>query len=47
MTDAAASRQLHDSESKTEDTLRVASRPATGSTTAAGESSRSPARSGS
>jgi len=47
MTDAAASRQLRDSESETEDTVRVASRPATRSTTAAGESSRGPARSGS
>jgi len=47
MADTAASRQLRDSESETEDTVRVASRPATRSTTAAGESSRRPARSGS
>jgi len=47
MTNAAASRQLRDSESETKDTVRVASCPATSSTTAAGESSRHPARSGS
>ena len=47
MTDTAASRQLGDSESETEDTVGVASRPATRSTTAAGESSRGPACSGS
>jgi len=47
MIDTAASRQLHDSESETDDTVRVASHPATRSTTAAGESSRRPARSGS
>jgi len=47
MTDTAASRQLRDSESETENPVRVASRPATRSTTAAGESSCRPARSGS
>ena len=47
MTDAAARRQLRDSESETEDTVRVASCPAMRSTTAAGESPRRPARSGS
>jgi len=46
MADTGASRQLRDSESETEDTVRVASRAATGSTTAAGKSSRRPARSG-
>ena len=47
MADTAASRQLRDSESETEDTVRVASRAATRSTTAAAKSSRRPARSGS
>jgi len=46
MTDAAASRQLRNSESETEDTVRVSSHPATRFTTAAGESSPRPARSG-
>jgi len=47
MTDTAASRQRRNTESETEDTVRVASHPARRSTTPAGESSRRPARSGS
>ena len=47
MTDGAASRQLQDSESESEDTVRVASRPPRRCTTTAGESSGRPARSGS
>jgi len=47
MTNTAASRQLRNSESETEDTIRVASRPPTRSTTADGESCRCPAHSGS
>jgi len=47
MAEPAASRQLCNSESETEDTIRVASRPATCSTTTAGESSYRPACSGS
>jgi len=45
MSHAAASRQLRDSESETEDTVRVASRPPRRSTTTAGESTGRPARS--
>ena len=47
MTDAAASRQLWDSESETDDTVTVATCAPRCSTTTAGESSRRPARSGS
>jgi len=47
MTNTAGSRQLRDTESETEYTVRVPSHHATHSTAAAGESSRRPARSGS
>ena len=47
MTGTASRRQLRASESETEDTVRVASGSATRSTTAAGQSSCRPARSGS
>ena len=40
MTDTAVGRPLRDSEWETEDSVREAARPATRSTTAAGESSR-------